>query len=80
MTRRLTVALAIAVVAAAAIVAAMPAAATPTASSMTTPTAKTLDLFPTEIALPDGWLPEGIAIGVLPFAFFGSRADGESTA
>jgi sugar lactone lactonase YvrE len=34
------------------------------------------DLFPTLIALPDNWLPEGIAIGDLPFAFFGSRADG----
>ena len=80
MTRRLrsTVALAIAVVATAAIVAAMPAAATPTASSVqSTTTAKSLDLFPTEIALPNAWLPEGIAIGVLPFAFFGSRADGD---
>ena len=38
---------------------------------------KSLDLFPTEIALPDGWLPEGIAINLLPFAFFGSRADGD---
>ena len=78
MTRRLTVALAIALVAAAAIVAAMPAAATPTASSaQSTTTANSLDLFPTEIALPNAWLPEGIAIGVLPFAFFGSRADGD---
>jgi sugar lactone lactonase YvrE len=34
------------------------------------------DPFPTLIALPDNWLPEGIAIGDLPFAFFGSRADG----
>jgi len=34
------------------------------------------DLFPTLIPLPDNWLPEGIAIGALPFAFFGSRADG----
>jgi sugar lactone lactonase YvrE len=34
------------------------------------------DLFPTTIALPDNWLPEGIAIGRLPFAYFGSRADG----
>ena len=36
-----------------------------------------VDLFPTTIALPNGWLPEGIAIGLLPFAFFGSRADGD---
>lgn len=34
------------------------------------------DLFPTLIPLPDNWLPEGIAIGALPFAYFGSRADG----
>jgi sugar lactone lactonase YvrE len=32
--------------------------------------------FPTIIRLPDNWLPEGIAIGTLPFAYFGSRADG----
>lgn len=33
--------------------------------------------FPTIIPLPDNWLPEGIAIGTtLPFAYFGSRADG----
>jgi sugar lactone lactonase YvrE len=34
------------------------------------------ELLPTTIQLPDNWLPEGIAIGVLPFAYFGSRADG----
>jgi sugar lactone lactonase YvrE len=34
------------------------------------------DFFPTTIQLPDNWLPEGIAIGRLPFAYFGSRADG----
>src|SRR5918998_4821109 len=34
------------------------------------------DFFPTLIPLPDNWLPEGIAIGFLPFAYFGSRADG----
>lgn len=32
--------------------------------------------FPTRIPLPDNWLPEGIAIGAAPFAYFGSRADG----
>jgi sugar lactone lactonase YvrE len=32
--------------------------------------------FPTVIPLPDNWLPEGIAIGAAPFAYFGSRADG----
>lgn len=42
-------------------------AATPSSSS---------DRFPTVIPLPDNWLPEGIAIGDEPFAYFGSRADG----
>jgi sugar lactone lactonase YvrE len=32
--------------------------------------------FPTEFALPNGFLPEGIAIGDAPTAYFGSRADG----
>ncbi|CAL9579459.1 hypothetical protein SUDANB145_04994 [Streptomyces sp. enrichment culture] len=31
---------------------------------------------PTEFPLPDGWLPEGIAIGARPYAYLGSRADG----
>jgi len=77
LTRRLgsTLALTIAVVAAAPVVLTMPAAAAPT--GLTGSTARSLDLFPTEIALPDGWLPEGIAINLLPFAFFGSRADGD---
>src|SRR5262245_20993570 len=74
MTRRLrsTMALVVAVAAATAILVAVPAAAAPTSST----TAK-LDLFPTEFALPTGFLPEGIAINLLPFAFFGSRADGD---
>lgn len=33
--------------------------------------------FPTTIQLPDGFQPEGIAIGALPFAYFGSLADGD---
>ncbi|MGI5148076.1 SMP-30/gluconolactonase/LRE family protein [Plantactinospora sp. CA-294935] len=32
--------------------------------------------FPDTFDLPDGWMPEGIAIGALPYAYFGSRADG----
>ncbi|WP_158880462.1 superoxide dismutase [Amycolatopsis anabasis] len=32
--------------------------------------------FPAELALPDGFQPEGIAIGAWPTAYFGSRADG----
>jgi sugar lactone lactonase YvrE len=35
------------------------------------------ELFPTTIQLPNGFRPEGIAIGTLPFAFFGSLADGD---
>jgi sugar lactone lactonase YvrE len=35
------------------------------------------DPFPDVIALPDGFLPEGIAIGAGPTAWFGSRADGD---
>ncbi len=33
-------------------------------------------LFPTTIVLPDGFQAEGIAIGALPVAYFGSMADG----
>ncbi|WP_175543764.1 superoxide dismutase [Micromonospora pattaloongensis] len=32
--------------------------------------------LPDTIALPDGFQPEGIAIGAAPYAFFGSRATG----
>jgi sugar lactone lactonase YvrE len=35
------------------------------------------DRFPTEFPLPTGFLPEGIAIGERPVAYFGSRADGD---
>lgn len=80
MTRRVrsTIALAVAVGAAAAIVLAMPASAAQTsAAGPSATTARGLDLFPTEIALPNGFQPEGVAIGVLPFAFFGSRVDGD---
>jgi sugar lactone lactonase YvrE len=33
-------------------------------------------LFPSTFPLPDGFPPEGIAIGARPYAYFGSRADG----
>jgi sugar lactone lactonase YvrE len=33
-------------------------------------------VFPTTIALPDGFQPEGIAIGALPYAYVGSLTDG----
>ena len=32
---------------------------------------------PSVLALPDGFQPEGIAIGKRPYAYFGSRADGD---
>ncbi|MGW6267519.1 SMP-30/gluconolactonase/LRE family protein [Streptomyces sp. NPDC055060] len=32
--------------------------------------------WPTEFPLPDGFLPEGIAIGTRPYAYLGSRANG----
>ena len=32
--------------------------------------------FPTTVPLPDGFAPEGIAIGAAPFAYFGSLIDG----
>ncbi|MFI9812002.1 SMP-30/gluconolactonase/LRE family protein [Saccharothrix variisporea] len=47
-----------------------PATADPTQSGRVQP-------FPDEFALPDGFLPEGIAIGGAPVAYFGSRADGD---
>ena len=40
------------------------------------PASAARQLFPTVISLPNGFQPEGIAIGALPFAFFGSRAGG----
>lgn len=40
------------------------------------PRTATAGPFPTEFALPDGFMPEGIAIGAWPTAYFGSRADG----
>ena len=33
-------------------------------------------VFPTTIPLPDGFAPEGIAIGAAPLAYFGSLIDG----
>jgi sugar lactone lactonase YvrE len=48
-------------------------AGTATAS---TASADTLGLFPSSFPLPNGFQPEGIAIGPGPVAFFGSRRDG----
>jgi sugar lactone lactonase YvrE len=53
---------------------ALTAAATPVAA---TTEARHTNRFPTEFALPVGFLPEGIAIGDRPFAYFGSRANGD---
>ncbi|MET8167511.1 superoxide dismutase [Streptomyces sp. NPDC005329] len=60
---------------------AVTATAAPAATAATSPssTAKPLTgeaSWPTEYPLPDGWLPEGIAIGSKPYAYQGSRADG----
>jgi hypothetical protein len=41
------------------------------------PTPEVAGLFPTELQLGVGFQPEGIAIGVLPFAYFGSLANGD---
>ena len=38
--------------------------------------ASSAHIAPTTFDLPDGFQPEGIAISALPYAFFGSRADG----
>ncbi|GAB3431964.1 SMP-30/gluconolactonase/LRE family protein [Actinophytocola sediminis] len=40
------------------------------------PGASATPQFPTTIALPDGFQPEGIAVGPGPVAYFGSLADG----
>ncbi|ONI90761.1 superoxide dismutase [Saccharothrix sp. ALI-22-I] len=40
-------------------------------------TAAQAHAFPTDFPLPDGFMPEGIAIGAVPTAYFGSRADGD---
>jgi sugar lactone lactonase YvrE len=53
---------------------ALPAAALATSSALGG-TAASADAFPTELALPDGFQPEGIAISGV-FAYFGSLADG----
>ncbi|MEV7287993.1 superoxide dismutase [Streptomyces sp. NPDC093252] len=45
-------------------------------STATASTTRPTAAWPTEIPLPDGFLPEGIAIGTGPYAYFGSRADG----
>jgi sugar lactone lactonase YvrE len=78
MTRRLRkpMVLAAALSLAATMAVAMPAMATSNGQAAGA-TSSVDELFPTTIALPNGFRPEGIAIGTLPFAFFGSLADGD---
>jgi sugar lactone lactonase YvrE len=73
---RAPLALAAAVGVIASLAAAVPATASPVASFQSLEMASA-GILPTDIALPAGFQPEGIAIGALPFAFFGSRADGD---
>ncbi|MGH9211192.1 MAG: SMP-30/gluconolactonase/LRE family protein [Acidimicrobiales bacterium] len=53
-----------------------PAGAAPDGAAASTAADAPFRVFPTTIALPDGFQPEGIAIGARPFAYFGSLADG----
>jgi hypothetical protein len=39
--------------------------------------ARPVDTFPDTLILPDGFRPEGIAIGQVPYAYFGSQANGD---
>ena len=41
-----------------------------------TPATAQAAAWPTGFPLPNGWLPEGIAIGSKPYAYFGSRGNG----
>jgi sugar lactone lactonase YvrE len=52
------------------------AAATAAALALAPGTAHAGTAWPTEFPLPDGWLPEGITIGVRPYAYLGSRGTG----
>ncbi|MFD9429934.1 SMP-30/gluconolactonase/LRE family protein [Streptomyces sp. NPDC060002] len=57
------------------------ATAAPAATAATSPSSSAKSFtdeasWPTEYPLPDGWLPEGIAIGNKPYAYQGSRAHG----
>ena len=49
----------------------------PGAAAAQAPEAATSSILPTTLNLPNGFQPEGIAIGALPFPFFGSRATGD---
>jgi sugar lactone lactonase YvrE len=60
----------------AAVLGAVAALLAPVGAAEAHPGSAPASLFPTTIALPDGFQPEGIAIGSLPYAYFGSLADG----
>jgi sugar lactone lactonase YvrE len=54
-----------------------PALAVTMAAVLMSPTSAGSQAFPDRLELPDGFLPEGIALGPGPTAWFGSRADGD---
>jgi sugar lactone lactonase YvrE len=54
-----------------------PSAAAATAAKAPAMAGAPSAILPTTVNLPNGFQPEGIAIGALPFAFFGSRANGD---
>jgi sugar lactone lactonase YvrE len=54
----------------------VPLLATVLAATLVAPVAAATHAFPSTIALPDGFQPEGIAIGPGPVAYLGSLADG----
>jgi streptogramin lyase len=54
----------------------IPLAIAALAGALLAPSATATPLFPTTIDLPNGFQPEGIAVGPGPVAYFGSLADG----
>ena len=57
--------------------AATPAFARPAEAGSTGATARPDETLPDTLSLPDGFQPEGIAIGTNPYAYFGSRDGGD---
>jgi streptogramin lyase len=55
----------------------VPATTTAAEAPAATPSKHGRLALPDRIELPDGFLPEGIAVGLGPYAWFGSRADGD---
>src|SRR5262245_32888269 len=73
MNHRRTLVSAIAAIAALATVLTGPSASAAPAASA--PVSASTNIFPTTLNLPNGFFPQGIAIGALAFAFFRSRGD-----